>query len=205
MNYSVLKEAVYRYLSYREICPSQEIDERICHFSETLDRLDSFRYLVAEYDRPLDFLRTEPYTSFLFGTNGYYLFACTLGVKVDRMLHKLALSEPADMILLDACANAYLEHRTNEVKNALAPEVSYLFCPGYQGSPLSDVKYIFNQLHPERIGVELTDTYMMIPQKSLVGIIGKGASPEKKCGDCAKQNNCVYRKVGKLCFQSEKN
>lgn len=200
MNYSDIKSSAYEYLSYRNVEKSDELDKKLERYIEQIISLDTFKAVYAEYDALPQFEEKEPYKSFLKGAQGIYLIVCTLGSEIDRQIKRRALSDMPEMILFDACANSILEYKSEEFKNGISSDLSYLFCPGYQGSELSDIKMIFELLKPEKIGVTLTDSFMMVPQKTLAGIAAKGVNPQKKCGNCARLNNCVYRKVGKLCY-----
>ncbi len=205
MNFSVLKEAVCRYLSVRDMPREAIPEEMIRACLAELERADSFRAIYAAYDEPLPILQKEPYASFLKDAEGYFLIACTLGVEVDRVIRRLSVTDLQRMLLYDACANAYLEWRAEEWKKSLAPAVSYTFCPGYGGSDIADLQELFDVLHPSRIGIELTPSGLMLPQKSLAGIVAKGTSPRPVCGDCIKKQDCKFRREGLLCFQSEPN
>ena len=107
-------------------------------------------------------------------------------------------------LVLDATANAYLEAKADEYEKTIANNLSYRFCPGYQGSDVTDLKYIFEVLKPEKIGITLLDSGMMVPQKSMCGIIAIGKNEKKRCGDCIMLDNCAFRKVGKRCYDLEK-
>ena len=54
-----------------------------------------------------------------------------------------------------------------------------------------------------RIGVTLSDSALMIPQKSVTALIGVSDRPQEKrgrgCGSCGMFENCPYRKEGKSC------
>lgn len=197
MDNSVFKERVYGYLSFAKIEESELTDSIISESLEKLSLSDSFRYRCAEYALPLEFMKKEPYASFLSGANGYFLVVSTLGDGAEK--HKETLDDRSKLIF-DACANAYLELKNEELRESLCDNLSYLFCPGYQGSDVSEIKYILDELKAYELGIELLPSGMMTPQKSMAGIYAKGASPLKKCGNCLKINDCVYRKAGKLCF-----
>ncbi len=205
MNFSEFKSLTYHYLSPHAVAPDGETDRAILSCLEELEAADCFRALHAEYDAPPEFLKNEPYASFLEGADGCYLIACTLGAEIDRRLRRLSVTELSRMLLFDAAANAYLEMCAEAYKNALEPGLSYIFCPGYQGSDVGDLRFIFDELRPSRIGIELTEAGLMLPQKTIVGIAGRGNTPAMRCGDCVKKQDCVFRKEGKVCFRSEKN
>ncbi len=205
MNFSTLKADALAYLSPKQIPLDAQTEQALQECFSYLLAHDSFRFVSAEYDAPLDFLRAEPYASFLEGAQGYYLIAGTLGIEIDRHLRALSLTDLAKALLFDACANAYLEAKMQEEKALLHPQLSYTFCPGYAGSDLHDLSIIFDALKLEKMGMELTSSYLMLPQKSIVGIVAKDVTPAMRCGDCAKKSNCTFRKEGRTCFQSEQN
>ncbi len=205
MNFSTLKPSVYHYLSYRKMPCDPSVDSMICECLDELERMDSFRFLYAEYDEPLDFLRCEPYASFLAGADGYFLIACTLGLEADRIIRRLSITDMPKMIVFDASANAFLEYMAENNKKQLGKSLSYTFCPGYAGSSVEDLKFVFKELAPHRIGMELNESNLIIPQKSMAGIVAKGISPAMHCGGCIKEKNCFFRKEGRLCYLSEQN
>ncbi len=204
MNCSDILLRVYEYLSFRQIEQSAEIEKLIHESFDELQEMNSFKYLYHEMSIPFDFLKDEPYASFLSGSTGYFLVATTLGAEVDRKIKRYSLSDTVKMLVFDATANAYLEAKADEYEKTLASNLSYRFCCGYQGSKASDIKYIFDVLKPEKIGIELLESGMMVPQKSMCGIIAIGKNQKKKCGSCLMLADCAYRKVGKKCYSETK-
>ncbi len=203
MNYSEIKDLVYSYLSYRNMTRNEATDMLICEILDEIASYNSFKCIFAEYDSALPFLDKDPYSDFLCGAKGYYLLMCTLGGEIDRKIQRLAVTDAGYMVIFDACANAYLEYKAEEYKKSIYDNLSYTFCPGYQGSNVSDIQYIYNELKGGKIGIELTSSYMMLPMKSMAGIIAKDISPIKRCGKCSRLDSCAYRKAGKLCFKTD--
>ena len=69
------------------------------------------------------------------------------------------------------------------------------YSPGYCGWNVSEQKNIF-QLIPEKFcGIELTDSCVMVPMKSVSGIIGIGKEVRYNPYTCnlCKMENCFYR------------
>lgn len=197
MNCSLFKSRVFGYLSYLDIEVSDEVDSVIAVSLDKLTNLDCFAYRYTEYTELLPFMNKEPYTSFLSGANGYYLVATTLGEEVDSIKNSL---DDKSRLIFDACANAYLEIKNEELKARLGNDLSYMFSPGYQGSDVKELRFILDELKSDEIGIKMIESGMMTPIKSMAGIYAKGVSPQKKCGSCIMLKNCVYRKAGKLCF-----
>ena len=201
MNCSDIIDSVYEYLSFRNITENEEINGLICSCFDELEKLNSFKYIHSKQLELFNFLNKEPYLSFLSGSSGYYFVATTLGTEIDRLIKRYSVSDMLRAIVLDSTANAYLEAKADEYEKTLGENLSYRFCPGYQGSSVSDLKYIFEVLKPEKIGIELLPSGMMVPQKSMCGIIAIGKNEEKKCGNCLMLHDCAYRKADKKCYK----
>lgn len=148
----------------------------------------------------LDFLSDTPYKKFLSGTNGYFITCYTLGVDVEKYIKKLRFTDLTKMCIADAVASSYLEYLSDLYDKSLGDNLSYRFCPGYQGTSVKDLKEIFKILNISSIGVELLDTYIMVPQKSMVGIIGIGGTKKKTCGNCMLKGKCQYILEGTKCY-----
>lgn len=204
MNCFDITDKAFEYLSFRKI---EKNDLTLALTSECLneiDNLNSFQYVYSEYDKLLPFLNKEPYLSFLNNASGYYLVATTLGATVDRLIKKYAVDDMLKAIIFDSVSSAYLEVKADEYEKNIAPNLSYRFCPGYQGSDVRDIKYIFDLLHPEKIGIELLPSGMMTPQKSMCGIVAIGKTATKNCGNCLMLDSCSFRKEGKRCYSLAK-
>ncbi len=195
-----LKNKIYGYLEFQNIPPSCETDELIAIYLEELHSLNSFQSIYKKYNKPIELLQKEPYLSFLSGSNGYYLCAMTLGNEIDNKIKKLRETDQTKAAVFDSCANAYLEFKADEYENSLEKDISYKFAPGYQGSDIRDIKVLFDILEAEKIDMYLTDEFRIVPQKSMVGIIGIGNRAKKQCGKCIMLDSCAFRKAGKLCF-----
>lgn len=115
------------------------------------------------------------------------LFAVTLGESVCREISRLfekgefaigasldaAASEGAELAAMNVESNfrnrlqtAGLLDSTHEVMR---------FSPGYCGWHLSGQKRLFESLHPEEIGISLSESCLMYPLKSISGVIVAGA------------------------------
>lgn len=200
-NYSNLLDNVYNYLGFKNIEKNNDIDELINECLKEIESLSSFNYRYQEFDYILDFLNKEPYLSFLNGCSGYYISVMTLGALIDNKIKYYSKTNLTKCLVFDACASAYLEYKSDEYEKTLANNLTYRFCPGYQGSSIEDIKYIFDILKPEKIGLELLESNLMIPQKSMAGIIGIGKNIDKSCKNCILEGNCKYVKEGMKCYQ----
>lgn len=53
-----------------------------------------------------------------------------------------------------------------------AKEITSRFSPGYGDFNLRNQEKIFSLLSPQKVGVELTENFLMVPQKTTSGVIG---------------------------------
>lgn len=203
MNFSELKPQIYSYLGFKGVGESAETDELIDAALKELCETARFRYVSKTFTEPPEFLLKEPYLSFLHGSSGVILSVMTLGTEIDRRIKFYGRTDMVKSVVFDACASAYLEYLSDEHEKTLGDNLTYRFCPGYGGSSIKDVRYIFELLKPEKTtGVTLTETGYMLPFKSMAGIIGIGKKAEKTCADCVLLPHCTYRKEGRTCYSS---
>ena len=151
----------------------------------------------------------EDIRAFLRTCGSVVLLAATLGSETESLIRRAAAARTADALILDAAGSAAIERVCDnfcaDLAAALAPRfLTDRFSPGYGDMPLSDQHALFRVLDvSRRIGVSLSASALMIPQKSVTALIGVSDRPQEKrargCADCARRENCSYRKEGKRC------
>ena len=198
--YEFLKPQILNYLGFRGADGDPGVEEMIKACLKEVEEAAQFNCLYKFFDAPPEFLNAEPYREFLLDSKGVIVTASTLGISADRLVKRLFVSDPAKAAVADCCASAYIEFLSNRFEKTLGDDLSYRFCPGYGGSSVNDIKYIFDILHPEKIGMELTPSMFMLPSKSLAGVIAVGKRAEKSCRDCFMAKSCHYLKEGKRCY-----
>ena len=115
---------------------------------------------------------------FLEGCGGMALFALTAGTEMDRIIARERVRSPLRGLL----AHAVGAERTETACDALTREVlthfpgmkaAGRFSPGYGDLPLSAQGVFFRALPCEsRLGISLSDAWIMSPSKSVTAIIG---------------------------------
>ena len=135
--------------------------------------------------------------------------ATTLGPGVDRLLARVQQEDMADAVLMDALASAETEQLCDLNEQVIAKKIKsdqYMtmrYSPGYGDVPLSVSAYILSVLSVRgELGISMTDSFMLVPVKSVTALIGISDRPEpraRSCADCLAAENCVYRKRGELC------
>lgn len=138
------------------------------------------------------------------------LFAATLGLAVDRHMRKLEVLDMARAVVFQSCAAAYLEEYCDSMQQELeedfAKEGYHLrprFSPGYGDFSILHQKEILRILQAaKKIGLTMTEGYMLNPSKSITAVIGisktKAPCHRKGCEACTKED-CLYRRSEKPC------
>lgn len=139
------------------------------------------------------------------------IMAATLGIKTDRRLRALEISDMGKAYVYNACTNAMIEAVCDDVNEQLrrqyAKQQAFLtdrFSCGYGDLPVSTQKAFLQVVDAERkIGLHVSESYMLVPEKSVTAIIGiaKTIQPAivRGCHVCALKEHCEYRKGGTVC------
>ena len=136
------------------------------------------------------------------------LFAATLGSEAELLIRRAQVRDMAEALILDACAGSAIENVCDNFCADLAAQVApdYLtdrYSPGYGDLPLEHQKVLFSALNvTRRIGVTLTESGLMLPQKSVTAILGISSTPRGRragCAHCPMNETCAYRKEGTTC------
>lgn len=115
-------------------------------------------------------------------TNGHPVFAgavrvalaaCTIGPELEAA----AAEDMASDVLRGLILDAFGSQAVAEVSRAVVRDIearagaeglvpSRRFAPGYRSWPVEEQAFLFGRLPGSRIGVRLTDSFMMVPRKS---------------------------------------
>ena len=201
-NISNIVDLAYTYLGYSKLSRSSDIDKLMMESIDELDKIAQFNYIYQDFDYKLDFIKNNPiYESFLEGSTHYYLVLTTLGKRVDDRVKYYSITDMKKMVVFDAVCGAYLEVLADQYEKDNFDELrTYRFCPGYQGTKTADLQDIFKILKPERIGVIILESNLMVPLKTMCGLIGFGKKMNKSCGKCDIRDKCEFRKRGMTCY-----
>lgn len=145
-------------------------------------------------------LKSKDLVKALRGSNKALIFACTLGIGIDRLIKKYSETDPALALIFQAIGAERTESFTDEFLSEYAREkgvkLSPRFSSGYGDLALTSQKEIFALLNPQkRIGLTLNDSLLMSPTKSVTAIAGIGGDGcyKERCSDCRK-TDCEYRR-----------
>jgi hypothetical protein len=121
------------------------------------------------------------------------VFVCTIGPGLEAYARESIdggdgpKGYMADAIasLMAEAAGDLLQEEAKAAAESLGLGISERFSPGYCTWPVSDQGRLFSLLPPGACGVALTDSSLMVPLKSLSGIIGMGPGMEARGYRCA--------------------
>ncbi|MDD5086105.1 MAG: vitamin B12 dependent-methionine synthase activation domain-containing protein [Candidatus Omnitrophica bacterium] len=107
-------------------------------------------------------------------------FACTIGRALpDKVNEYMRLKETTRAAILDAVGSEAVEGVANSVneaivKGACGEECKLLprFSPGYGDWELVAEEEVLKLLKAERVGITLSPSYIMVPEKSITAVVG---------------------------------
>jgi hypothetical protein len=131
------------------------------------------------------------------------IFAVTIGEALERKVARLAKAgltlkgsvlDAVGSVAVEKVAD-WLEGMLRSIAAANGDKVGWRYSPGYCDWDIAQQKELFRGLDGKSIGVNLTDTCLMIPRKSISGIIGMGKScnPFSACRFC-RRKGCPNRR-----------
>ena len=140
----------------------------------------------------------------LRGSEAYALFMCTAGEEFEAFQQRLKTE--GDMVrvfIADALGSVIAEKCADQMELTLQESIDKLgwrhtnrFSPGYCGWHVSEQQKLFPLFDGHTCGITLTDSSLMVPIKSVSGIIGLGREVRRldyTCGLCTFEK-CYKRK-----------
>ncbi len=131
----------------------------------------------------------------LRNSEAYALFICTAGQLFEQ--YQQQLKTEGDMVrifIADALGSVIAEKCADKMEESLQESIDKLgwkhtnrFSPGYCGWHVSQQQLLFPLFEGKTCGVTLTDSSLMVPIKSVSGIIGIGEKVRRldyTCGLC---------------------
>jgi len=147
---------------------------------------------------------SEVIARLLENCNKVAVFVTTIGGYLEEMANQLARDKfVLRAAVLDAIGSGAVEKLANTVQMMVGNEASteglYMsqrFSPGYCDWNVEQQKMVFEAMNGDSVGIELTQECLMLPRKSVSGIIGIGPSEVVEynpCRTCDKRD-CVGRR-----------
>ena len=185
----VNKLEIYRYLGYKTgMDLPKEIENAV---EEILDNVLKqsvpkvcYKYFETKVGEQIDFgfmsVESKALASNLENCTETVIFGATIGIYTDRQIQKEQILSPARALIYQAVGatvveavcddfNEWIRQKEQEKGRDICPR----FSPGYGDVSLSIQKSIFQELSLAKLaGITLTDSLLMIPEKSVTAIIG---------------------------------
>lgn len=137
------------------------------------------------------------------------VLACTLGAAFDQWVRREQARDVSRAVMLDALGSAWVEAACDAAESEIHARFPNLhltdrFSPGYGDLPLSAQIALLDCLDaPRRLGITLTPSMLMLPQKSVTALLGLSERPQparvRGCARCTLADSCPYRKAGTTC------
>ncbi len=132
------------------------------------------------------------------------VMVCTIGAELDERVSSLFKIDPVTAVALDGVGSAAVELLAIQACNSFEAQAleqgmktSMPLNPGMVGWPVEEGQpQIFTLLDSEQIQVSLTDSCMMVPNKSLSMVLGLGdkvSTAGSSCDYCSLNGVCRYQ------------
>lgn len=215
------KDPVYRALGYEKFSiptwVSSLIDSQIARayelikaaYSYTLKEINAISDTVVCLEETTK-LNSKTLSYVLADCIGVFIFLVTIGKRLEE--EAFSLSEGGDLLkgyILDTIGSEAVEEvacRLQDDVGRIAKKNGYQatlrYSPGYCDWDIQQQRDIFLAMDSTSIGVELTESCLMIPQKSISGIIGISENKGDRlspCVVCEREFSCPYKRSRFCC------
>ena len=186
---------VYEQMGYHDAQPDKATQQETAMILKEVSQWLRPRFSYFVVNKQPDFEMGNIILRQLRGSEAFALFICTSGLEFEA--YQQRLKEQGDMVrvfIADALGSVIAEKCADQMEKALQESIEKLgwkhtnrFSPGYCGWHVSQQQLLFPLFQGHTCGVKLTDSSLMIPIKSVSGIIGLGEKVRKleyTCGLC---------------------
>jgi len=186
---------VYEQMGYHDAQPDKATQQETATILKEVSLWLRPRFSYFVVNKQPDFEMGNIILRQLRGSEAFALFICTSGLEFET--YQQRLKEQGDMVrvfIADALGSVIAEKCADQMEKALQESIDKLgwmhtnrFSPGYCGWHVSQQQLLFPLFQGHTCGVKLTDSSLMIPIKSVSGIIGLGEKVRKleyTCGLC---------------------
>lgn len=209
------RQEVIRYLGYKGHIPTQDVLDLIEVCIKEVEAAAEPKHVVRRFPaRVTDSsvaagglsLHSRQLARNLKDCKEVIFFAATLGIGVDRLLHKYLKLQVSKAVIIQAVASTAMEDYCNQCQCMIEVEcakeglfVRPRFSPGYGDLALTVQSDFLQVLQAQKtVGIVLTEGDIMLPEKSVTAIMG--VSPvqtgchREGCEICG-NTGCAYRRV----------
>ncbi len=146
----------------------------------------------------------ELVTRALAGASEISVALCTIGPRLDERVAELMDDDVMRAVVLDGAGVAAIRQvsdavteRINDAIKSRGLNAGMKAQPGQEGWPIEQQRVIFGLLTADRVNVQLTESCLMLPRKSVTFVIGGGKDMSEDavpCDFCTKRDRCKWRK-----------
>ena len=160
-------------------------------------------------------LSGEDILSHLHKAKKCIIFAATLGANAEMQINLFQKTDMEKAVVFDAVCDAFIENfadgyceelRKQFEKNGLY--INTRFSPGYGDFSIEKQKDIITALRSDKlIGLTVTDSFILLPRKSITALIGVFDTPPtgkaSGCESCNMHDRCKMRGTDKCSKQTD--
>ena len=221
LNLIIDKKEVLRYLHHKSDILDKNLDQMIDELIQETKELSRPRFIYNIFTLKKDneiFLNGTNLTfnssdikKHLLYSDKCAVMCATLGNEIEMRINYYSKIELLKSIILDACASTYIEALCDEVDKELDKKakseglyITSRYSPGYGDFDISIQKELLNIIEAsKKIGVTVTDSFIMLPRKSVSAIIGfqnkNIINKIDRCDTCNLNGACDFRKENTYC------
>jgi hypothetical protein len=196
---------VYEQMGYHGVCPDEMTQKETAHIMNKVREILRPEFCLMITRELPDFDMGKIILQQLKDAEAYALFIATSGKGFEIFLHQL--KEEGDMVrvfIADALGSVIAEKCADMMEWYLQESIdkwgwkhTNRFSPGYCGWQVSEQQKLFPLFEGNTCGVTLTESSLMVPIKSVSGIIGVGQTVRRldyTCRLCSFEK-CYKRKL----------
>lgn len=216
----VNRHEALRYLGYGDALPDENISRLIDECEKKLLETIKPRYLYRIFDisRMSDGIHLENCTLVLKGKDisehlndckKIVLICATLSMDTDMLIRNAQINNMAEAVILNSLANVCIEQLCDEIELEIyerLPQYFYTwrYSAGYGDLPIEiQPEFVDIMNAQKRIGLCVTSSGMLTPEKSVTAVIGLSEVPlksgKKGCQTCNMREKCQFRRKGERC------
>ncbi len=212
------EQEILRYLGYQGQEIDHQVKSQIQLGIETVSKVAKPRLVYRIISLQEGKLRELPIQGqdaldLLEGCQEVVFFAITLGNELEKLVMKAQIKQLTDALIMDTIANVAIENVCNnfckdleEYYGSKGYGLTDCMSPGYGDLPLGVQSQWAQLLNAQkRIGLVVTKDDLLLPRKSLTGLVGISTHPRDKqtkgCQACSMYENCPYKKKGIGCHE----
>jgi len=204
MKITIPKQEVLHYMRYNTSAIKPSIEALIDALMVEVESLNyKYNYIFKDISVTKDSVTINNNISFVSTDLASFLRECDkavfLGVSLSTQFErKLSLYQRTDALkamIYDACGSAFVEAICDELSRQFEQETNLYstsrYSPGYGDLALEEQKKFYRILSLEKMGVELTESNLMIPRKTVTAIIGLTIKKQQKTNIICDCDECV--------------